>query len=78
MPRSSSFFFIDIQGERPAVEADGVLHDRRGGARGGGGSKLVPVLRTGLQQPGNADVREVRTGRRFHLSKSGLAAAKEE
>lgn len=67
-PRS---LYVDLQGERPTVEADGVLHDRGGGARGGGGRKLVPVLRTGLQQPGNADVREVRNER---LSKSSFEA----
>lgn len=54
------WLFSDLQGERPAVEADGVLYDRSGGACGRRGPKLVPVLRTGLQQPGNADVREVR------------------
>lgn len=54
--------FSDLQGERATVETDGLLHGGSGWARRRGGVELLPLLRESLQQPRDADVREVRGG----------------
>lgn len=72
----------DLQGDRPTVQADGLVHDGSGRARRRRGAELLPLLREGLQQPGDADVREVKEGKgcraRFLLSRFASSVVRDE